>query len=81
MIRCVNSNFVCDYAVWRYPNLFTTKKHFDGIFSVSFDFTCAGYYSVKCSLCRMFHFFKSCKEVDAHVKVHVDEGNDKYCGH
>ena len=69
MIRSVDSNFLGDYAVWRYPNLFTVTCWDDG------------YYSIRCSLCRVYCKLKSCKEVDAHAKIHVDEGKYKYCGH
>ena len=71
MIRSVNSNFVYDYAVWKYPNLFKRDE-------LALDH---GFYFVWCSVCVDRFYFPNCKEVDAHVKVHIDEGNDKYCGH
>ena len=70
MIRSASSNFVGDYAVWRYPSLFTSKKLTNGAFSVN------------CFLCEDFYCFERCKEVDDHVNFHYHNGgNTEYCGH
>ena len=74
MIRSNTSNFVCDYAVWRYPNLYTTYELTD-------DETYS-HITVQCFLCKNFISFDDCKEVDDHVRGHVnDEAYMTYCGH
>ena len=61
MIRSVNSNFVCDYAVWKYPDVFKRNKTTNGV------------YTVKCFLCQDFYCFESCKKVEDHAKYHADQ--------
>ena len=74
MIRSRISNFVCDYAAWRYPNLYTTY--------VTLTNDASGQITVKCFLCKEYYAFDDCKEVDDHVHEHVnDEGYMTYCGH
>ena len=72
MIRSVDCNFVCDYAVWRYPNLFERNEH---------AFHEDGFYYVHCLVCVDFFPFKNCKEVESHVEIHVYEGCEQYCVH
>ena len=73
MIRSVNSNFVSDYAVLKYPNLFKRIE-----LALSDEH---GFYYVHCLVCVDFIPFKNCKEVESHVEIHVYEGYEQYCGH